>query len=285
MYAKYMWLSGATQVQMLADVCKLLTGSDVSSLSASCDKVNSTIIANTITNNWTVFDAAASASSQVLRSLNKDGTSYKFVQLTFSGNNLLLTAWESWNATTHVGTNQVCKFTNGGYSDIASTTFSTAGGTIYLYAISEILCILHSGTTPYFVCEFTRNSPVLNSTYPCHTLGGFAYSRLKYPASAGDFKVGSTPAYTSGSTQSMMTSINDGKVRKPDGTIVYQVVPLSAFACLGVTNVHATLGELQGILALNSIPACNWLDEIDVDGVRHIIFCSLGTAGFLLRKG
>lgn len=284
MYAKYVWLSGATQAQMLDDVCKLLTNTAVASLSASCDKVNSVVIASTLPNNWTVFDAAASASSKVLRSLNKDGTSYKYAQISFSGNNVLLTAWESWNATTHVGTNQVCRYTNAGYSETVFTAFATTGGTMYLYSISEILWIMSSVTSPYFVCEFTRSSPVINATYPCHTLSGSAYSRLKYPNSAGDFKVGSTPAFTTG-TFGMARSLNDKSVRKPNGTVVYTTVPLLAYPCLGVANIFATLGELQGILAMNSIPSCNWLDEIDVDGIRYIIACSLGTAGFLVKKG
>ena len=274
---------------MLDDICKLLTGTPVASLSASCDKVNSSVLANSLSNNWTVFDAAASASAQVLRSLNADGTSYKFAHLSFSGSTLYLTSHESWNAGTHVGTNQACFYTNAGFSIPASTVFTAAsGGTLYLYATNNIAVIAASDTLGPFVAEFNRDCPAIDNTYPCHTLGGVALCRVKYATSVGDFKVGSTPAFTTGASAST-DIIVDNVFRKPTGEIVYSAVPLSQSAAMGVANSFLVLGEIQGLLFMGYIPAANFLDEIDIDGVRHVFIVTSAltgnTYGWLVPKG
>jgi hypothetical protein len=60
MYARYNWLSSATQEQILADVIKILTGTTLtSSLSAGADTTNSFINSTYYTAGWSMFDQTA----------------------------------------------------------------------------------------------------------------------------------------------------------------------------------------------------------------------------------
>lgn len=289
MLAKYVWLTTSTQAQMLNDLCLLFTGSPVSALSASCDKVNSQVIANTLPNNWTVYDAAAGASAQVLRSLNTDGVSYKYMHLSFSGNNLIVTTYESWNATTHVGTNQACRYTNAAYTITATAAFTaTAGGTLYLYATNEIAMFGSTSQVPAGVAEFTRNSPAIDETYPCHTLGFMSTCRVKNALAAGDFKFGSTPAFTSG-TQTYSASTSDRTLRMPSGTIAYQAIPLYLFAAMGSGSAIMCLGEVLGIKYFGFCPTGNYLDEVVIDGETYVYFLTASATNiqnaWIVKKG
>ena len=68
-----------------------------------------------VAHGWELFDAAASTTgmsgttplARVYRTLQDGSTTvYKYVQIGFSATFMMLKTWESWNATTHVGTNE-----------------------------------------------------------------------------------------------------------------------------------------------------------------------------------
>lgn len=109
MYAKYTYNAGALIPEILADYVLLLTGTtDKTLLSASCDQVNTEIFVDAGNGaGWTVWDAAAGTNKVCLRSIVKDSAgTYKYALLDFSSAQYAyLGVYESWNATTHVGTN------------------------------------------------------------------------------------------------------------------------------------------------------------------------------------
>lgn len=289
MLAKYVWLSGATQAQMLDDICKLFAGATISSLSASCDKVNSQILADTLPNNWAVFDAAASASAKVLRSANSDGVSYKYAHLSYASNTLSLTSYESWNASTHVGTNQAFRSTATGLTISVSTAFATTGGTLYLYATSDILMFGTSSAAIAsipLVAEFTRESPIIDATYPCHTLSLSSVCRVKNAVSAGDLTQGMVGSYDSGATA---TTLTDMKLRTPDGQTLYCADALHVLVSAGSATAALALGEIKGIWTLRSHPSAAFMDEVDVDGVRHVLLATPAATGnlysWIVEKG
>lgn len=320
MYAKYIWNNTATQAQMLDDICNLLTNMAIAGLSASCDKVNSVMMAQSATNNWEMYDAAASASAKVLRSLNEDGTTYKYAHISFASSILTLTTYESWNAATHVGTNQAFVSTAVLSTHKVHTAFDATGGTIYLYATSNTLLItnkLHFAA----VSEFLRSSPTLNTTYPCTVVyGGDCSSstsingtgiaqalatihsagccRVKYANAAGDLKFGSTPAatYTQFAVLGPANSASYGfassgetlPINDPDlGVNTYTLFPLIVYAGLSSTQPSAndahTLGIVVGPLVMSSAVAANSLDEITIEATTYILFpTSLSFNVFLL---
>lgn len=175
MYAKYEYNASATQANVLADIVKIFTGeTNVNNLSASCNKTLTTITA-TIPAGWTVFDAAASATSQVIRASYVDsGSSYKYVELkATSTSSFDVFGYESWNATTHVGTNKT-----GNTSSPQPWTTST-NGRFLLFASARFLAVVGEYSTTYgsgsykgmtVVAEFSREQPWNDGTYPSFAL-------------------------------------------------------------------------------------------------------------------
>ncbi len=150
MYAVYKYLNGATAANVLADVVAILTGTtDVNTLSASCDKVNSSIF-STNAAGWEMHDASAGTNSVVLKAAVHDNASqYKYMWLTTNTAGYFGCAlYETWNATSHTGTN-VCN------NDTSSTgwqrvnyAFAT-GGFLYISATARhaLFHSLSSGST------------------------------------------------------------------------------------------------------------------------------------------
>lgn len=66
-----------------------------------------TAIETYITNHgWAVYDASAGTNAVCYRALNKDGNTYKYVVLDYNTSGYVkLIPYESWNSSTHVGTN------------------------------------------------------------------------------------------------------------------------------------------------------------------------------------
>lgn len=322
MYAKYVWNAGSNLDQMLDDVCKLLTGTAIASLSASCDKVNSEMYAQSAENNWTVFDVLAGTGGQVLRSLNTDGTSYKYLHLYYASSVLRASIYESWNATTHVGLNI------GIYAPLQSvagwpTVFATTGGTVYLYATKNTLLIT-SATGGISVLEFSRDSATLDSSYPCHvlavfnpssatpipgcgagtangTLVGVALCRVKYAAAVGDLKASSTPAVTAYchgiqpigvdygtyvfNNESSGYSIDAVPIIDPTtNTTSLTALSMLVYSSLGVAFTGSALGKVvEGkIISKFNGGLANHLDEIVVDGVTHIMIATSSGHGTMM---
>ncbi|MBF0423678.1 MAG: hypothetical protein HQL73_11875 [Magnetococcales bacterium] len=113
MYCKYVYKASATQANILADVVAVLTGtSSVASLSSDCDKVNSVLI-TTVAAGWTVHDPSAGTNSQVLKAAFADDTAtFKYLWISTNTSGYIITAiYETWNASTHTGTN-LCYYSN-----------------------------------------------------------------------------------------------------------------------------------------------------------------------------
>jgi hypothetical protein len=84
------------------------------------------------TKGWDLFDAAAGPNARCYRALNADGTSYKYMVIDGNTANQLFTkVYESWNATTHVGTNLAFNSDVAQYSQRVSLATS---GYIYVFA-------------------------------------------------------------------------------------------------------------------------------------------------------
>lgn len=290
-------------LQVLEDISKIATGTPIASLSASCDKVNSSIIANTGSNNWTIFDPTTASTAPVLRSLNADGVSYKYAYLMSAPPNLLVTTYESWNATTHVGTNQAAASSTVACAPKAHTSFSTTGGTLYIYASNNLLLLMQNNSTSAMVGEFSRDSKVLNATYPCHYVSQGIYGALMFTGNAlvanagyagvprikscvdvGDFKIGATPAnaYNCCCLSAMgsrfgpvgLTKTNI-RVRKVGAEIAYaQNSDVYLFHNLGYSTVAnwTLIGKCRGFTALEGMGTVNIGDEITIAGVTYLLF-------------
>lgn len=166
MLVKYVTTSGATTDQMIADLVAIITGGTIASLSASCDKVNSAVIANSTATGWTLFDSfnvtvVGTTGGYVLTANAATGSTVKYARLYKSASNAVdIVANETWNAGTHTGTNLTTGA--GGISLSVSTTYM-------VFATARTFMIWNSTGTAAAVCEFTRDCPYLSgTTYPSY---------------------------------------------------------------------------------------------------------------------
>lgn len=234
MFARYEYYSSATQANVLSDIVKIFTGeTDVNNLSASCNK-NITTITATIPAGWTVFDAAASSTSQVIRASYVDSAStYKYVELKATSTSAFdIFGYESWNATTHVGVNKT-----GNTSSYQPWT-SSSNGRFLLFSSARFLAIVGEYGTTYgggsykgitLVAEHSREQPWNN---------GVAYPSFTVICTTGDCIYGNKQAY--------FTRVKD--VNNYDLTsttaVTYLVTIGTAF------NGWSTAGQLpQGVIA------------------------------------
>lgn len=167
MYAVYTYAAGSTAANILADVVKILTGETLlSNLSANCVQASSSILTTATPAGWSVWDAAAGTNLQVIRSPwdVSNGSGYNYVGVdTNTAGYISLNTYETWNNSTHIGTN--------GYVPTPSASGQrlnlASGGTLYIGAQnghSIYVMSYQSGVwgstniTPLIFAERTRRS-------------------------------------------------------------------------------------------------------------------------------
>lgn len=146
MYAKYQYVSGATQANILADLTAILTGeTDKANLSAGCDQTNTTIT-STIAAGWTLHDGSSGTNKKVIKApYSGNGAVYKYVELSID-TTALFTAflYETFNESTHTGTN----ITSNGTTTRQQLTLGTTSNKIHLFSSARMIVLL-SETTVY----------------------------------------------------------------------------------------------------------------------------------------
>lgn len=310
MYAQYSYLSTATAAQICADLAAIACGETVvANLSAGCDKPGTNIIDNTITTNWTIHDNAAGSGAVVIKSLNADGVSYKYVKVGHDGTNLSLAASEGWNAGTHVAVNAAYLNTSQ-----AIPAAINAAGRIFLMASPRFVLVSQNpatGTGTNLVCEHSRDTPIGDTTYPCtfHTrLDHSNYSlftsassyppRHKNPEAAGDLTgsgvwsfFAQSPVQNGISLSALLPSVNRGVGE----ALWYPVMPINLLlskTASGTSNVP--VGRAQGgmlVMVHGNALAFNHLDEIVIASTTYVMFkvyCNAGGltwGAWLIPKG
>lgn len=175
MYFKYQLSTTSTVEKVMDDLVRaILPNPDLNAMSAECDKINSELI-NTVTSNWELWDRVVvtpgSNAYSVLRSLNEDGVTYKYLHIHFNTvNSFIINVYESWNKVTHAGTNAV--YTPTTFSSInlnqSSIFYVFANNNYCLFAYKNT--VLGAYRNVAGCIEFSRddlwNTPALG--YPCH---------------------------------------------------------------------------------------------------------------------
>ncbi|MBF0415930.1 MAG: hypothetical protein HQL77_13840 [Magnetococcales bacterium] len=132
MWCKYTYKASATKANIMNDVVLLLTGtSSLASLSADCDQANSVLV-TTVAAGWTLHDASAGTNAKCVKAaLADDAATFKYLVVdTNTTGYIFFKIYETWNASTHTGTN----LTYG--SDLAqyAQRISTSSFQLYLSA-------------------------------------------------------------------------------------------------------------------------------------------------------
>ena len=164
MYAKYDYVAGATLANIMNDINLIITGeTNINNLSASCVKSTTEIVA-AVAAGWVLHDALAGTNKKCYKApLADDATKFKYMVLDFNSSGYLKTTiYESWDATSHTGTN-LCYYSDQ-YS-YGQKIDTTTGGTMYVFA-SARFAVFASNTNqwsgsygPTGVVERTRDLP------------------------------------------------------------------------------------------------------------------------------
>lgn len=173
MFARYEYKAGTTLANLIADVTAILTGTtDKATLSADCVQATTEII-STVAAGWVMHDAAAGTNKVCLKALNIDGGTYKYMTLDFNtANQLMILSYESWNASTHVGTNVT-------YTDSTNSLAIgiSSGGTVFIFGSGRYALISTVSSTFVWsnlvgVIEYTRDDPwnTVANGYPAYGL-------------------------------------------------------------------------------------------------------------------
>jgi hypothetical protein len=174
MYLKYTYAAGSTAENIVADILKVITGTtDKTLLSANCVQASTEIISTTPAG-WALFDNV-NALNPVISAPCADGVTTKYVQITGSTTQIYLKGYESWNATTHVGTN-LCYNSNSSSSGYVSIN-ATSGGVFYLFSSARSIAAWSSLSTNVFqmIMEHTRDDPwdTAANGQPCWGYAGY----------------------------------------------------------------------------------------------------------------
>lgn len=185
MYTKYIYNTGATQADILADIVAVLTGeTDKNNLSASCNKTNTTIT-SIIPAGWTVHDASAGTNMKCLKAvISDDGATYKYIVIDLSNSGYILSkGYETWNATNHTGTN-LCYYSD---QTTSGQRWTNGGaGTLYIFSSVRFIYIWSEYSTTYGSSWASSGTGLFERTraIPIDTV---AYGLPKWFLSAGTF--------------------------------------------------------------------------------------------------
>jgi hypothetical protein len=264
MLVKYVTNASVTTINIINDVALLCTGGSISDLSTGCDKVYTTILAKIVNPGWTLVDNAAPNTGVVISSPDVDGN-IKYVRLSLVGasNNVSFDLFESWNATTHTGTNQ---------SSYPAAVTATGGSkqTFYLYVTPR---------TIYFAKPATISNGIVT-----HNGGGtFEVSRdalylkgTNYPAFCTGADQGLIP-YGSGNSYSMVFP----RIKNQSG-----VGDVTGTSALGMTGtICAKYYGAGGTVGSPGRPNRTATDATYYDFRDMWVLCSLsGSNGTILGK-
>jgi len=309
MYCKYAWNAGATAANVLADITAILTGTtDKTGLSASCDQTNTNII-STIAAGWELYDDTAGTNRKCVRTaIHDDVTNYLYVTVdTNTANKILIAAFESWNASTNTGTNQVASSDTNNYITVA---LASAGYVLFFATPKGLGFTTSAGGTGVgncvFFCQRTRKSAwdtVANGYPPIAawwSRGANLYliAGIRALSNTGSDLVGTgivmdllSPCFRmvynvaglSGVTPS--TAFPDANKTKKYGLFDISITGStgsSATATIG--NVGGSVSELNDIWFLGTIAATHEISEIICNGKTYVVWV-LGNTKYAIRKG
>ena len=290
MYAVYNYAAGATAANVASDMIKLMTGeTNKANLSADCVQANTSIV-STVAAGWTVHDAAAGTNTQVLKALCADGTTWKYYKFGVTSTTATVANhYESWNATTHAGTN-ACFLDSYGTGVWASTQ----GGYFYLYVTPRNIIFFSFASAAYqnlnggIFVEYTRDGVLPG--YPCTAQWGWAGNnslvlssggnlftpRSKIVNGAGDLTsggfVGYPFVYLAQNCAAGSFVDNSGFYRDASEANLIPVYKLgAAYSNNNQTNVgRRYLGECYDILAISSAVGTA-RDEFTYGGKTYVL--------------
>ncbi|MEO5330558.1 MAG: hypothetical protein H7839_00935 [Magnetococcus sp. YQC-5] len=310
MNSKYSYAAGATAVNVLSDLIAILTGeTNVNNLSASCVKTSTTIESITAAG-WVLHDAAAGTNAKCLKApLTDDAATFKYVVLdTNTAGYVITKIFETWNASTHAGTNMCFNSDVVGYQQRWS---ATVAGTIYIFATARFILLAglysglwgsstNAGPSGCFersrVCAWDTVAAGWPPYYFC-AFGDLAFSSSnsawapRLMTKAQTTLTGTNAALTGqagpmGSVSAMFTAFATVDQRIPDEA-GYSQVPMFPITWINTANMPGPYGEMSAACDIWAIPAgvAANLDIVKKSGLDYYALQANNAAKmFVVRK-
>lgn len=174
---------------------------------------------------WEVYDAVAGTKAICYRALNKDGLTYKYMVLNYNTTNwMFIQVYESWNPSTHTGTNPCPRNsdTSAGYQQ--TLLLSSDKGLLYIFANTRYAAFgarqysysTFGNTTTCGVSgcfEFDRDNPddTVAAGYPVHCMVNTGRLGENNSSSYETLSIPRTPSGSSGVAQYAEVSTVFGK--------------------------------------------------------------------------
>lgn len=261
MYAVYTHDSSTTQANLVNDIILILTGTtNTASLSADCVTASSSITTTYAVAGWTLHDASAGSNLQVVKALQQDGVTYKYVGIQATSTTAFsIVVYESWNAGTHTGTN-----------DVTSNSITWSSSTqqpFYIYATQQAIVITLQTTaisgsfaSPCCALEVDNTLGTFIAGYPTT----FTYStandisqgtgpRVKNPKAPGDLTTTSTFFMSSPNADSSGSPCKGFIFRDASETVQMALLTPVIHACTIATDVsYGAFGKLLGSIKFGS---------------------------------
>ena len=181
MYGKYVYTAAATMNNIIDDIAAIIAGqTNPASLIAAVSP--DTQLDGTIATTWSVFDNATGSNNPrvILRSVISDAAGkYKYLGLGDSSGSMVVYTYESWNASTHAGTNAVSVTWAQGIGSSKTMTISanSKGAYISRPAVDSTTLIAGAVVTEFDRWDIWRTTA---ATYPdallCYAGSGWGNS-------------------------------------------------------------------------------------------------------------
>lgn len=273
MYSVYNYKAGSSTTNVINDISLILTGTtSTASLSSDCVQANTSITASLQPAGWTVWDAAAGTNKIMFRSQNQDSSTYNYFRFGLTSATATESCTcESWNTSTHIGTNVTTVGT--------SVWDSGAGGYFYIYATSKNIIIM-----PWTVAGFQAihiGSELLRENIPAgypsfitavssnvSSMGNLTIPKIKNPNGAGD--VTNFTQMNFGLTKPNVTSTYGPTFYRDASENIYiQLLGLTA-GFDGYYSNMTSYGKNYDVFVTNA--TSNNLDEISYGGNTYVCF-------------
>lgn len=277
MYAVYTHNNSTSQANLVNDIVLLLTGTtNPASLSADCVTGSTTVSTTYDAAGWTLYDAAAGSNLQVIRALQQDGVTYKYVGIEASSTSVFrITVYESWNSGTHVGTNGVTS------NNVAWS--STTQQPFYIYASQQAIVItcFNSSTyaSPACALEVDNTLATFIAGYPttftfssANDISQGTGPRIKNPKASGDLTTTSTFFMSSPNADNSGSPCKGFIFRDASETVQMALLTPVFHACTAATDTnYGAFGKLLGSVKFGScIASPVTLDTASIGGTTYV---------------
>lgn len=258
MYAVYTHDNSTSQANLVNDIVLLLTGTtNPASLSADCVTGSTSVDTTYAVAGWSLYDASAGSNLQVIRALQQDGSTYKYVGIEAnSTSSFRITVYESWNSGTHTGTN--------GVTSNSVTWSSSTQHSFYIYATQQAIVITafsgSSYSSPAMALEVDNTLGTFIAGYPttftfssANDLSQGTGPRIKNPKASGDLTTTNTFFMTSPNADNSGSPCKGFIYRDASETIQMALLTPVVHACTIATDTsYGAFGKILGRVKFGS---------------------------------